>query len=142
MGRRRPAVSLTFLDSSVLFSAVNSPAGGSAKLFTLKNLKLITSTLVLTEVERNIRRKLLSYHLERFFLLVENLEIIDRLPTKQQIRAAQRVIVEKDAIILASGIISKADFIVSLDRKHFLKESVIEYIKPQKVVIPKMLIKG
>ncbi len=62
-----------FLDSSVLFTAVNSPTGGSAKLFTLKNIKLTTSKLVLTETERNIREKLESYHLERFFLLTEKL---------------------------------------------------------------------
>ena len=99
MGRRRPVIKTVFLDSSVLFTAVNSPTGGSAKLFTLQNLRLVTSTLVLTEVERNIRGKLRSHFLERFFLLVESLEIIDSIPTKQQIKAAQKIIVEKDAII-------------------------------------------
>ena len=47
-----------FLDSSVFFSAINSPSGGSAKLFTLKTIDLITSKLVLVEVERNVRKKL------------------------------------------------------------------------------------
>ena len=122
MGSRRPAVRLAFLDSSVLFSSVNSPSGGSAKLFTLRDLKLVVSTLVLTEVERNIREKLKSYHLERFFILVNELGII------------------KDAPILASFLISKAEFLVTLDKKHFLIDSVENFIKPSRVVTPKMLI--
>ena len=34
---------IAFLDSSVLFTAVNSPYGGSSKLFTLKNIKIVTT---------------------------------------------------------------------------------------------------
>jgi len=140
MGRRRSAVRLVFLDSSVLFSAVNSLSGGSAKLFTLKDVKLVASTLVLTEVERNIREKLESYHLERFFMLVGQLEIISLVPDKDQIRRAESVTAKKDAPILASFLISKAQFLVTLDRKHLLIDSVKSFIKPSRAVIPKMLI--
>lgn len=140
MGRRRSAVSLAFLDSSVLFSAVNSPSGGSAKLFTLKDLKLVASTLVLTEVERNIREKLESYHLERFFLLVSDIDIISSVPTQVQIQKAQEFIAKKDAPILASFLTSKARFLITLDKKHFLIDSVESFVKPSRVVTPKMLI--
>ena|SRR3989344_5350525 len=140
MGRRRSAVRLVFLDSSVLFSAVNSLSGGSAKLFTLKDLKLVASTLVLTEVERNIREKLEGYHLERFFMLVNQLEITSIVPNQVQIQKAQKVTVLKDAPILASFLISKAQFLVTLDQKHLLIESVEGFVKPAKVVTPKILI--
>lgn len=129
-----------FVDSSVLFSAVNSPTGGSSKLFTLKNIRLITSKLVLTETERNVRKKLHEYHLERFFMLVNKLEIIKQLPDEKLIKKARKVIVEKDSAILAESKQSSADFLVTLDKKHFLTKQAVEFLLPQKVLTPKMLI--
>jgi predicted nucleic acid-binding protein len=128
-----------FLDSSVLFTAVNSPSGGSAKLFTLKKIKLITSILVLAEVERNVRKKLQLYHLERFFILASKMIIIKKGPDEIAIDKAKKVITKKDAVILAESKCSKCDFLVSLDKKHFLTESVRKFIYPQKVLTPKML---
>lgn len=129
-----------FVDSSVLFSAVNSPTGGSSKLFTLKNIKLIASKVVLTETERNVRNKLHDYHLERFFMLAEKLEILKQLPDTKFIEETKKIIVEKDSVILAESHKSKADFLVTLDRKHFLTESVAKFLKPQRTLTPKMLI--
>ena len=57
MGKRRRIIEI-FLDSSVLFSAVNSPIGGSAKLFVTPNIRLFVSKIVLHEVEKNVRAKL------------------------------------------------------------------------------------
>lgn len=129
-----------FLDSSVLFTAVNSPNGGSAKLFTLKNLKLFTSPVVLTETERNVREKLQSYHLDRFFLLVDLLTVKKQKPDDKLIDKAREVIAEKDAPILAEAKQARCNYLVSLDKKHFLTSSVADFLKPQKIMIPKMLI--
>ena len=103
MAKRRFPINSVFLDSSVLFTAVNSPTGGSSKLFTLKNIKLIASVVVLAEVERNVRKKLQDYHLERFFMLVSKIDIIDQIPSDRLITQAQKIIAEKDAVILAEG---------------------------------------
>jgi len=89
-----------FVDSSVLFTAVNSPTGGSSKLFTLKDVRLITSPLVLAETERNVRKKLQSYHLNRFFTLSGKLKMVEQLLDEKAIIKAKKVIVEKDAAIL------------------------------------------
>lgn len=112
-----------FLDSCVLFTAVKSPTGGSSKLFTYKNIELYTSLLVLTEVERNVRGKLMSYHLDRFFLLVEKLKIIPWKPDLHMIEKA------------------KTDILVTLDIKHFFTKKARDFIKPQKIMTPKMVIK-
>lgn len=128
-----------FVDSSVLFSAVNSPSGGSAKLFTLEKIYFTTSTLVLTEVERNVRKKLQSYHLERFFLLVTKLTITDQLPNSGLLEKAEKAIAKKDAMILAQAREQKTNFLVTLDKKHFLTEVAAAFLKPQKVLTPKML---
>jgi len=129
-----------FVDSSVIFSAVNSPTGGSSKIFILKKIKLITSKVVLTETERNVREKLHEYHLERFFMLVDKMEILKQLPDNKLIQKAKKVIAEKDSVILAESKKSVANFLVTLDKKHFLTSSVSKFIKPQKVLTPKMLI--
>ncbi|OGK08588.1 hypothetical protein A2767_00645 [Candidatus Roizmanbacteria bacterium RIFCSPHIGHO2_01_FULL_35_10] len=129
-----------FFDSSVLFSAVNSPTGGSAKLFTLTNIKKIVSKVVLTEVERNVRNKLLNYHLDRFFLLVEKLEIVDLPIDKGLVKKTEEIIVKKDAVILMQAKKAKPDFLVTLDKKHFLQEKVINFMQPAKVLTPKDLL--
>lgn len=129
-----------FLDSSVLFSAVNSITGGSSKLFTLKKIRLVTSTTVLAEVERNVRKKLESYHLDRFFMLVDKMVILNQIPIIRQIEKAKKVIAIKDAVILSEGKTSKANYMVTLDQKHFLTDSVEQYLKPKQAFTPKQLI--
>ena len=133
-----PAGRLVFLDSSVLFSAVNSPTGGSAKLFVFPQTKLFVSKIVLHKVEKNVRAKLQNYHLDRLFMLVEKTSILEGIPKDNQIEDAKGVIAEKDAVILASVKNSKCDYLVTLDKKDFLQERVFEYIKPKKIVTPKM----
>ena len=129
-----------FLDSSVLFSAVNSPSGGSSKLFTLPKIKLVTSKVVLVETERNVRKKLLTHHLERFFTLVDKITIHDQLPDDKKIKRAKKVIAEKDAVILSEAKQAQTSFLVTLDRKHFMTKNVANFLKPQKVLTPKELI--
>lgn len=129
-----------FVDSSVLFSAVNSPTGGSSKLFTLKNIKLITSKVVLTETERNVREKLHEYHLDRLFTLVNKTLILKQLPDNKLIKKAKEVIVQKDSVILAESKKTNADFLVTLDKKDFLTKPVAEFLIPQKALTPKMII--
>lgn len=129
-----------FLDSSVLFAAVASPTGGSSKLFTMKNLQLTTSPTVLTEVERNVRKKLQSHNLERFFMLVSKIIITSQKPNDQLIKQAMKIIVAKDAVILQETKQAGLNFLVTLDRKHFLTDKVETFLKSQKVLTPKMLI--
>jgi predicted nucleic acid-binding protein len=138
MAKGGQGIKTAFLDSSVLFTAVNSPSGGSSKLFTIKNLKLITSLLVLTEVERNVRKKLQSHHLSRFFLLVDKLEILKQKPDENTIRGAKKVIAKKDSVILAEAKKAKVDYVFTLDRKHFLTKSVEKFLGRKKVLTPKI----
>lgn len=138
MGKRRQTLKTAFLDSSVLFTAVNSPTGGSAKLFTLRNIKLISSPLVLTEVERNVRKKLYSHHLDRFFKLADKLSIFDDILKQSLIKQAQEAIAKKDATILATAKISKPDFLFTLDRKHFFTKEAKKFISSVRIVTPKI----
>jgi len=112
MGQSRPKLTV-FIDSSVLFTAVNSLTGGSAQLFIQPQLSLVTSPIVLTETERNIRAKLYPHHLHRFLKLVSLLTISKT---------------------------SKSNYLVTLDKKHFFTPKVRHFLKPQQVVTPKDLL--
>lgn len=131
-----------FVDSSVLFTATNSPTGGSAKLFTLKGIKLIVSPWVLTETERNVRAKLHDYHLDRFFHLAGQTQIFKAQLDSKLIQKAQKVIAKKDAVILAEARLSKSDFLVTLDRKDFLNEKVAKFLMPAIALTPKELMES
>ena len=140
-GRRQAlATKSVFVDSSVFFTAVNSPTGGSSKLFTIKNIDLMVSPLVLVETERNVKGKLHSYQLERFFKLVALTQVIDQKPALKLIKKARTIIAEKDSVILAEAKLAKCDFLVTLDKKHFLNEKVANFLKSTTAITPKDLI--
>lgn len=139
MAKRRSELKV-FLDSSVMFTAVNSPIGGSAKLFTLKNVKIIVSRVVLHEVEKNVRKKLQEVHLKRFFMLVKYCEILTELPDERELLKARKVIVEKDSAILSEFKQSDCSHLITLDKRDFLQDIVRKFIKPKEVVTPKEFI--
>ena len=140
MAKGRSTLKL-FLDSSVLCSAVYSPTGGSSKLFTINNSHLYVSRIVLHEVEKNVRLKLESYHLDRFIMLASKLTIIDCVLDEKLIKNAKKYIVEKDSVILAEFIGSSCDHLITLDKKDFIQDKVIKFVKPKKILTPKMFFK-
>ena len=140
MAKRRSTLNL-FLDSSVLFTAVNSPFGGSAKLFTLKNIRRHVSRIVLHEVEKNVRKKLVEAQLKRFFRLVDKVVVIKEVTSQSQIDRARKVIAEKDAVILAEFVRSNCDYLITLDKRDCLQEKVFEFVRPKKILSPKMFFK-
>lgn len=92
------------------------------------------------EVERNVRKKLASYHLERMMLLMSKLAILPQFPSIGSIKQAKTVIVEKDAVVLAEAKQSKANILATLDKKHFLTKPVVNFVKPQKILTSKMIL--
>src|SRR3990167_6091675 len=101
---------------------------------------LLISPLVLTETERNVRSKLHSYQLQRFFKLAEKTQIVNQKPDPGLIIKAKKVIAEKDAVILAEAKLAKCDFLATLDKKDFLNKKVAKFLKPSIALTPKDLI--
>jgi hypothetical protein len=126
------------LDSSVLFTAVNSSFGGSAKLFTMKNITLHASNIVLHEVEKNVRKKLGEMYVERFLRLSKKLVIISELPNTKELSKSRSVIADKDSAILSQFIKSACMHLITLDKRDFLQPKVIGFAKPKKIWTPKM----
>ncbi len=133
-----------FLDANVIFAACHSQSGGSAfiiNLARLGDLKIVTSRLALKEAEKNLRIKSTEEALDRFYQLhglgIDLVES-DRMVAKQKFG---KLVSDKDAPILASAIKSKANFLMTLDKKHFLSLKVRAVKLPINNVTPGEFIK-
>jgi len=134
-----------FFDSSALVAASVSKAGGSSYLLGLSRQKKINGLVsldVIGEARKNINLKLGLKEKQRFifYLKKANLKLVSE-PSVEEISVCEKIIFAKDAPILAAAKKSRADYLVTLDRKHFFQPKVINFAKPLKIITPKDLIK-
>ena len=117
-----------FIDASVLIAAAASPTGGSAAVLELGrrgHVRLLASKQVLLEAEHNIRRKLPSDVLLRFYQYVGTLPLrIVAAPAPEELAQAAEIVAQKDAHVLAAARKGRADALLTLDRKHLLAPAV------------------
>lgn len=132
-----------FLDSSVIVAAVLSPSGGSFHLFQeaqLKRIKIYLSSLVSTEVVRVLQRKYPD-KLSTFYRLITDTPInFIKDPSQKSVAALLKFINPDDAPILASALKSQAQFLITLDRKHFLTKTIRQTKLLIKICTPKEFI--
>ena len=112
-----------FLDTSVLISSLASATGASAAIRDLgesEELRLVLSRQVLVEADRVLLRRF-PHLIERYRLFIKSFspELADD-PSPDSVRAAEAVIHPNDAPILAAAKQAKADYLVTLNTKHFL----------------------
>ncbi len=129
------------LDASIFAAAAGSASGGSSLVLEVcKGLRFsaVTTHKILLEARRNIRKKLFSEALLRFFKEIASLkpEII-KPPTKKKLNHYNNVIALKDRHVLASALESKATFLITLDRKHFKTEAIRQANLPITIMTPK-----
>ncbi len=129
-----------FLDSSVLVAASASKTGASALILGYCRLKKISGYVSLDtigEARKNVNLKLKKINKERFiyFLRFSNL-ILASQPSAEEIAQSEQAVNPKDAPILAAALKSSASFLITLDKKHFLKPKVINFSKPLKIISP------
>lgn len=133
-----------FLDANIYFAAARSPLGGSGFVLELAKkgkLEVFITREVLKEAERNLRLKEDVRVLVRYY---ENLKFtklkiitIDKGKAKKKF---EKIINEKDALVLAGAGKSKVDYLVTLDRKHFFTNKMRLARLPFKIVTPGQLI--
>lgn len=119
-----------FLDSSALISGLNSPTGAAGIIlstFQAGDFFIYISDQVLEEVHRNIQTKFPLLK-ERFLLFLMAKPKIIPNPSLNEIRKAEKLIHSEDAPILAAAIKLKPDFLITWDKKHFLKKEVVSNI--------------
>lgn len=138
MGKRKAPTVL--FNASVVLAGLKSPSGGSAKLLSWcksKKIQGLVSEVILDEVVRNAQR--IGFGKDRILESLDSLFDIKEMPQKSSVENFKEVVVNlSDAHVLASADESKADFLVTLDKKHLLV--LQEKIKRFKIVSPGRLI--
>ena len=123
----RPRV---FLDTSALIAGLVSPRGASNLILSLAEAAVITlvvSEEVLVEAERNLRARLpRAIPAYQRFLAACPIEKADP-PDAAEVAAAAEIIHPKDAPILAAAMALRVDYLVTLDRKHFLDDPEVAH---------------
>jgi predicted nucleic acid-binding protein len=129
-----------FLDASVLVAACASKRGASAFIFGCcrrEKLHGFISMDVIGESRKNVNLKLgeNSKNRLKFYLKKAKLVLVDD-PSMEMVFKCEEVINVKDAPILAAAIISGARYLITLDKKDFLKEEVFKFVKPMQILTP------
>lgn len=109
-----------FLDADVLFAALYSDKGSSRAVLNLPDIELITSHACVEEAERSL---FLKYELR---LLVQ-----DTFPTveinsfgKNFAEYSHLVLDEYDRHVVAAAANTKANFLLTFNTKHYLKNKI------------------
>jgi putative PIN family toxin of toxin-antitoxin system len=127
-----------FIDTNVLIAGVNSVTGASATLLDLCEagvLQMVVSRQVLIEADRNFTAKFPQW-VGRFRQFMHNLApLMVEDPTPESIKKAAAIVDRKDAPILAAAQNANVDFLITLDKKHFLNPKTREKMM-LKVVSP------
>lgn len=113
-----------FLDANVYFAGCWSPTGASALVLQLAmrhHIQAVASRLVLREAERNLRTKGGRQALQTFhrFVRVGRPRII-RTPSESVLARYEDSIHPKDVPVLAAAVEASSDYLITLDRRHFL----------------------
>lgn len=124
MRKQRPKV---FLDTSALIAGIASSRGAARAVLQLAEIGLIeviVSRQVIVEADRNIEEKLPEMLNEyRKFIEILAPALVDD-PQQKDVKRFLTVINPDDAPILASAVISDADFLITWDRKHFIGKNI------------------
>jgi predicted nucleic acid-binding protein len=119
-----------FLDTSALFAAILSPTGGARAILTLAEqdaIRLWVGPVVLQEADGVFRRKAPDL-LPLLAALLDQAQVMVAPATSPDDQAKAAAIVEyaPDAHVLAEALASRADFFITHDEAHFLRNPLIQ----------------
>ena len=135
-----PPATRAFLDTSALFAAIWSEEGGGRMLLRLGEagaVQIVVSRQVLAELERATRRKA-PHALASLAVLLDRCRIeVAPEPGREVLTTCKGLVAHPaDAKILAAAIASQADYLITLDRQHFLENAKLRQAVPLFVGTP------
>lgn len=115
-----------FFDSSALIAGIVSTQGAARAILLLaedEKIRITVSEQVITEVERNIARKVpKALPFTRELILLANIRIV-RDPQLEEVLLHQDWISHvSDVSILVAAVRARVDFLATLNTKHFLED--------------------
>lgn len=131
---------LLFLDASVMVAAAHSPSGGSSLIIEVcqgGRFRALLSSKVILEARVNIAEKFGEIELVRFYQQLAGLEP-EIIPSSSSERLAEctTIVGEKDAHVLAAALDCRADYLLTLDRRHLITTAVLNAGLPLRVITP------
>ncbi|MCL5984994.1 MAG: PIN domain-containing protein [Actinobacteria bacterium] len=117
-----------FFDASVLLAGIINPEGGSGlitRACAVNGFSPLVSQPVLLEVEGCLNENFPKSFMERFHCIVIDIPwIIAEVPSDKLLSDCEKIINQGDAHVLAAAITGRCDFLLTLDRKHFITASL------------------
>lgn len=117
---------VVFIDASVILAALGSKSGGSSQILKLmreKKLDGIISLAVIEEVSRNASKIKVTDTMVSRLISASSFKVISA-PTSEEVEKYLDVTAAKDAHVVASAIKSKAEVIITLDKRHLLSKKI------------------
>jgi len=110
-----------FIDASVWLAAIRNPEGASGTILKLASKGKVFTTwtsFIITEIKNNLPPNSKFQAIER--LIKPQLITI----TPKEIFHWVNLLPDKDCHVLAGALKAKADYLISLDKKHILKAEI------------------
>jgi len=130
-----------YFDASIVIAALLSPTGGSAQLFRLIKLGIITgitSQTVVEEVLEEDKPKRIKRSMDEIEQFIDKSELIVREAiTEEELGPYQDRVDREDAHLIAGAKLTKCTHLVTLDKKHLLRPDIQEKFLPLHIVSPK-----
>jgi putative PIN family toxin of toxin-antitoxin system len=132
-----------FIDTSVLFSAIYSSTGASAKLVSLVRLGYlfgITTQTVIKELEDNIS-KLKGMKIDDInnFISNNNILVYEEI-SQDEVLPFIGVVEEKDAHVVSGAILTESKYLLTLDKKHLDNSGIRKKVEKVKILSPKEML--
>lgn len=129
-----------FLDANIYFAGFHSKEGVSFLILQIaarKKFVVYSSRLVLKEAERNLRLKSKRAHLQSFHRYIQKTKIhVIPSPDQKFLESFSELIHPKDLPVLSAALAAKVDYLLTLDRRHFLTSTLESKIKKLKIMTP------
>ena len=135
-----------FFDASIIIAALLSPTGGSAQLIKFTKIGLIkgiTSQTVIEEILEEDKPTKIKKSTEEIEEFIAQSGLIVRKPiTVDEIDPYQSLVDIDDAHLIAGAVLTKCEYLVTLDKKHLLRVDTKEKFLPLRIISPKELLEG
>lgn len=130
-----------FLDANIYIAGFVSEEGASHFLLEIagrKKMILYASKLVLREAERNLRLKAKPGHLKSFRRYLQKTKIrVVSAPEAERLKTFEAFIHPKDLPVLGAALAAGADFLITLDKRHFFSAALQSKLQKPKVMTPR-----
>lgn len=135
-----------YFDASVIIASILSPTGGSSELFRLVNrgiIKGITSQTVVEEIlEKDKPQKLKKSKEELKQFIGSSGLLVRKGITSEEIMVYKDIVEIEDAHLVAGANLTRCEYLVTLDKKHLLRQDIQKRVLPLQILSPKELIEA